>query len=331
MTTAKIETPAETDGLAFWGRVFGWGMLAVLVVFFINVYLSNALGWPGPAGILKNAGVDAWFQAALYVAGVAVGFFYVRNNRDVSLVDDSAKITRFNTWLIRGAFWAVLGVGIADAAISFLRVEGLLEAVVGENLTIQLGRPIFRGMYVHVPLTVLGFVVAGFTRTLGFQWLALLIVVAELSIVFTRFIFSYEQAFMGDLVRYWYGGLFLFASAYTLLSDEHVRVDVLYASFRRRTRGIVNSVGSVLLGISLTWTILIIGFGSKTGIIYSPVTSFEMSQSGYGMYIKYQLAGFLGIFAITMLIQFVAFFLNAVSDYIHGSDDEVPDASPSQG
>jgi len=61
-------------------------------------------------------------------------------------------------------------------------------------------------------------VIGLFTRTLGFQWLALLIVIAELAIVFTRFIFSYEQAFMGDLVRFWYAALFLFASAHTLLA-----------------------------------------------------------------------------------------------------------------
>jgi len=39
-------------------------------------------------------------------------------------------------------------------------------------------------------------------------------------IVISRFIFSYEQAFMADLVRFWYGALFLFASAYTLLEDD---------------------------------------------------------------------------------------------------------------
>ena len=59
-------------------------------------------------------------------------------------------------------------------------------------------------------------------------------VAAELLIVISRFIFSYEQAFMADLVRFWYGALFLFASAYTLLEEGHVRVDVLYAAFKDR-------------------------------------------------------------------------------------------------
>ena len=53
------------------------------------------------------------------------------------------------------------------------------------------------------------------SKGLGFIWLALLVVVAEFLIVITRFVFSYEQAFMGDLVRFWYAALFLFASANT--------------------------------------------------------------------------------------------------------------------
>ena len=101
-----------------------------------------------------------------------------------------------------------------------------------------------------------GVVIAAFTRTLGFVWLSLLIVVAELAIVITRFVFSYEQAFMGDLVRFWYGALFLFASAYTLLEEGHVRVDVFYTNFAAKKKGLVNAFGSILLGLSFSWTII---------------------------------------------------------------------------
>ena len=111
---------------------------------------------------------------------------------------------------------------------------------------------------------------------------------------------------MGDLVRFWYAALFLFASAYTLLEEGHVRVDVFYASLARTTKGAVNTYGSIILGMSLCWTILIIGFKGKASIIYGPLANFEVSQSGFGMYTKYLMAGFLAVFAITMLIQFVS-------------------------
>ena len=37
--------------------------------------------------------------------------------------------------------------------------------------------------------------------------------------------------------------------------------------------------------------------------------NFEITQQGsVGMFIKYQMAAFLGMFAITMLIQFISYF-----------------------
>jgi hypothetical protein len=55
--------------------------------------------------------------------------------------------------------------------------------------------------------------------------------------------------------------------------------------------------------------------GQKTSIINSPTLNFEVTQSGFGMYVKYMMAGFLGVFAISMMIQFVAYLMDAVADY----------------
>ena len=83
-------------------------------------------------------------------------------------------------------------------------------------------------------MLLLGFVIAFFKQSLGFIWLTLLVVLSEFSIVISRFVFSYEQPFQGDLVRFWYAGLFLFASAYALVTEGHVRVDVLYTNFSKK-------------------------------------------------------------------------------------------------
>ena len=173
-----------------------------------------------------------------------------------------------------------------------------------------LGRPNFRGTYVHFPVMLISLVIAYYTRTLGFLWLAVLVVIAEFQIVLARFIFSYEQTFMGDLVRFWYGSLFLFASSYALIHEGHVRVDVLYTKFSKRAKAWSNLFGSLLLGIPICWTILLRGMWCKQCIINAPLTNFETSMSGYGMYVKYLMAGFLAIYALTMLIQFVSYFLS---------------------
>ena len=236
-------------------------------------------------------------------------------SRQRSLRADGFLISDISAFLVRAAFWIVLLVGVGDMIVSFVRVEGWLPVFVGEDIARSLGRPSYRGIYVHCPLMILSVVIAAFSRSLGFIWLTLLIVVAELAIVFTRFIFSYEQAFMGDLVRFWYGALFLFASAYTLLEEGHVRVDVFYSGYSNKRKALVNAFGSIFLGLSMCWTIMIVGMGNKMAIINMPVVNFEVSQSGYGMYVKYLMAAFLGVFAVTMAVQFVSYFLDSVADY----------------
>lgn len=313
-------------------RIFGWCVLAITFAFVLNDFLTYGAGLPGSALVSNadTANAVSWFQFAIYPAAVLVAASYVLKNTDCSLREDSNRISNINTFFIRAAFWAVLLIGIVDISISFLRIEGFLQHIVGEDLNKDLGLSHFRGPYVHMPLLFLSIIIAARTRTLGFHWLALMIVAAELFIVFARFVFSYEQAFMADLVRFWYGALFLFASAYTLLEEGHVRVDVFYAGFKDRTKGMINAVGSLAMGITLCWTILIVGMGGKSSIINAPMFNFETTQSGFGMYVKYMMAAFLGVFAISMMIQFVSYFMVAVADYRGESGKYVPEAPGAQ-
>ena len=107
-----------------------------------------------------------------------------------------------------------------------------------KTLKIKLVVPNFRITFVHFPLILISFVIGYFTRTVGFIWLAVLVVGSEFAIVISRFIFEYEQAFQGDLVRFWYSALYLFASAYALMHEGHVRVDVLYTGFNERKKAL---------------------------------------------------------------------------------------------
>ncbi len=297
-------------------RLFGWGMLAILAGFLINNVLVVGFGYPGVRSLLGDGTtLQSIINAGVYVLCVLAAMAYVVATPNRALRFDALRIHGFNSYLIRAFFWTVLLVGIVDASIALMRVEGLLEVFFAEETVKNLGRARFVGPNVHIPLVIAGFVIAPFTRTLGFQWLALMIVAAELAIVISRFVFSYEQALMGDLVRYWYAALFLFASAYTLFEEGHVRVDVFYAGFGQTTKGFVNAWGGILLGMTTCWVIIWIGFNGKQSIINSPVMNFEVTQSGgTGMFIKYQMAAFLGIFAVTMLIQFVSYFFESVAD-----------------
>ncbi len=313
--TDSIEVPRH-GAPAMAPRMFGWGMLGFLAAFLINNVLNIMYGIPNLPDVLAGkAGGLIWAPLLLYVVCVGVGLAYVLRSPDTSLRWDAMKIHGFNTYIIRACFWIVFLIGLVDAALALARVEGLYDGIFSEQTVRDMVRAQFIGPRVHVPLMIVGALIAIWHRGLGFHWLALLIVIAELAIVISRFVFSYEQALMADLVRYWYAALFLFASAYTLFEDGHVRVDVLYAGFGRTTKGFVNAWGSILLGMTTCWVIIWIGLGGKQSIINSPVINFEVTQSGpTGMYIKYQMAAFLGIFAVTMLIQFVSYFLESIAD-----------------
>jgi len=309
MTGDPLDSARSAAKPALYVRTFGWLTLTVLGAFLIANFLN--VGYKIPSATTGNP-----IMLILYAVAIGLGLFYVMGSKHKPLRDDALLIHNFNVYLVRACFWAVLFVGVVDMTIAFLRTENLSTYLMSESLAKEMVRPQFVGTYIHVPLIILGFIVAAFTRTLGFIWLALLIVAAELLIVLSRFIFSYEQAFMADLVRYWYAALFLFSSAYTLFEEGHVRVDVFYAGFKEKTRGYINAFGTILLGMTTCWVIIYIGFDGKTSIINSPVSNFEVTQTGsVGMFVKYQMAAFLGIFAITMLIQFVSYLFEAVADY----------------
>ena len=277
-------------------RIFSYSILATTFVFLFNNVLTVWFEWPGVKSLFSHYGLFgfkklskpledtvltfAYLQLFFYLASILFSIFYVNRSIKQTLTADSEILNKFTAYIIRSSFWAVLIVGIADLLISFLVVEKLVEPLLGEYLKIKLVVPAFRITFVHFPLILLSFVVGYFTRSVGFIWLAVLVVGSEFFIVLSRFIFEYEQAFQGDLVRFWYSALYLFASAYALIHEGHVRVDVLYTGFSERKKAWTNSIGSLILGIPLCLIVLFLGMGGKASIINGPVISFEITQQG---------------------------------------------------
>ena len=305
-------------------RIFSWSIIFLTFAFFINNILNFWHDFPGVDKFFGNYNIffdqknelstkefyKSWMQFLIYIIAILISFIYVKLYNQVEIKKDSEYLSNFSAYIIRSCFWGVFIIGIADMVLSFLRVEDLLIPLFGDSLGMNLGKAVFRGTYIHFPLIIIAFIIGYFTKTLGFFWLAFLVVMAEFQIVVARFIFSYEQTFMGDLVRFWYGSLFLFASSYALLKEGHVRVDILYTNFSERGKAWSNLLGSLLLGIPICATILLRGMWCKQCILNAPIQSFEQSMSGYGMQVKYLMAGFLAIYALTMLIQFTSFFMN---------------------
>ncbi|MGF1500551.1 MAG: TRAP transporter small permease subunit [Paracoccaceae bacterium] len=304
---------AATQGF----RIFAWFIVGATGAFVLNNYLSFWRDWPGADALFVGSDdlLLGVLQLGFYALALAAAVLYVSRRPETPLRTDARAMSRMVTFLIRFAFFAVLFVGLADATVSFLRVEEMLADYVGEDVAQAWNFNAGRAPQLHLGAIGVALVFALLTRTLGFQWLTVLVVLAELAIVITRFVFSYEQAFQGDLVRFWYGALFLFASAYTLLDDGHVRVDVVYAALSSRTQGWLNAFGCLVMGILFCWVILYFGMATQSSVINAPLQSLEITQAGFGMYVKYLMAGFLGVFAVSMMIQFCSYLLDSVADY----------------
>ena len=333
--------PGRAEALAFASRSFALSFAALTLAFVLNACLIFWGGWPGAWRLLAEwgllppaAGVGpltggelalAWVQFWSYLGPVLLVKTYVALTLRRPLRADARRLSALAAYVVRAAFWAVVVIGIADLLISFLRVEDFLAGIVGDELALDLGRSVYRGTRVHLPLLLLAFVIALWGSALTFVWLAFLVVLAEFQIVISRFVFSYEQAFMGDLVRFWYAALFLLGSACTLVGEGHVRVDVFYARFSRRAQAWSNLAGSAVLGLPLCWTILAAGLWARGSSIMSPLLAFEISQSGFGLYVKYLMAGLLVVFAVSMALQFMSSFLNSAAE-LRG--EEEPAAAP---
>ena len=298
-----------------WKRYLGWGTVSLLVAFLINNFLNIYFDFEGVKSLFSGVNLTGIVTILIYVACIAVGIWNVIQTNNESYRDQAKSLHDFNVYFLSGCFFAVLFIGCIDFLLALLRSLDVLELLVGDTISRALGLGNVVGPYVHIPLIAFGFIVAYFTRTLGWTWLALLIVFAELVIVISRYLFSYEQSFMADLVRYWYAALFLFASAYTLYDEGHVRVDVIYAGLSEKVKAYVNAWGSYMLGVATMAVVVAIGFNGKTSIINSPLLVFEITNQGInGMFIKYQMAMFLGIFGATMLVQFIVQFFDSIAD-----------------
>ena len=317
-------------------RVAGLASAFLALVFVINNFLIFGIDAPGVINTLRIGdilGVERPKQGynisqvvlgvfQTVVVGAVIVYAIWRGLKPNNLRIDANWMDDMSAYIVRLAFWAVLLVGIADAVLSFLRVEGFHTALFGEAGGALIALPSERGLFVHIPLIILSGIIALKEKSVSLVWLTLLVVIAEFLIVVARFIYGYEQTFMGDLVRFWYAALFLFASAYTLKEDAHVRVDVFYASLKRRTRSILNLIGTVFFGIPLCWLILMRGLWGKSSLINSPMMNFETSMSGFGMYVKYLMAAFLVVFALSMLFQFTAYLFNSLADIEENVLDE---------
>ena len=148
------------------------------------------------------------------------------------------------------------------------------------------------------------------------SWLILLAILVSAVNAIIRKVFSMSSNAWLELQWYLYGAAFLLAAAYTLLENEHIRIDILYGNWSRRTQHWIDLIGHVfmLLPVVLTSLWFIWPWFLRS------VRSGEMSMNSGGLILwpakAMLLAGFVMLFCqgISEIIKKIAVMRGIIPD-----------------
>jgi TRAP-type mannitol/chloroaromatic compound transport system permease small subunit len=77
-------------------------------------------------------------------------------------------------------------------------------------------------------------------------YLVMLMALTQFAIVILRYVFGLNFIAMQESVTYMHGAVFLLAGGYALLTDDHVRVDILYRDAEPRKKAMIDLAGTYL-------------------------------------------------------------------------------------
>jgi TRAP-type mannitol/chloroaromatic compound transport system permease small subunit len=98
-----------------------------------------------------------------------------------------------------------------------------------------------------------------------------------------RYLFSTGSVALQELEWHLFDIVILFAIAYTLRENAHVRVDIFYASFSQKTKALINIISSLFF--ILPFSILIIYIGID--FVYMSFVQNEASSNPGGLEYRY--------------------------------------------
>ena len=78
------------------------------------------------------------------------------------------------------------------------------------------------------------------------SWLTLAMVLVTTVVVVMRYVFDAGRIWMQESVTWMHAAVFMVGASYTLLHEEHVRVDIFYRKMSDKHRAVVDLLGVVL-------------------------------------------------------------------------------------
>ena len=134
------------------------------------------------------------------------------------------------------------------------------------------------------------------------SWFIVFMVIIQLTIVMARYIFGVGFLKLQELLIYLHGLSFTLAAGYTLLSDEHVRVDLIYRASSDKYKSVINILGSLFFLIPFC----LITYSTSFPYVERSWKILEGSTETSGLNAVFLLKTALIIFPILLLIQAIS-------------------------
>ncbi|OEU48035.1 MAG: C4-dicarboxylate ABC transporter permease [Desulfobulbaceae bacterium S3730MH12] len=143
----------------------------------------------------------------------------------------------------------------------------------------------------------------------GVSWLTLFMALVMFVIVVLRYIFNMGWIWMQESVVFMHGFVFMLAGGYTLLAEEHVRIDIFYRPMSERKKAIVNLVGIVFLLFPTCFVIFYYGYP----YVSDSWSVLEGSREAGGLPGVFLLKTSILVFPVLVGLQGVAKFIRALN------------------
>jgi TRAP-type mannitol/chloroaromatic compound transport system permease small subunit len=153
-------------------------------------------------------------------------------------------------------------------------------------------------------------------------WLTAAMVAVTFAIILFSFVFRVGWIWLQESVTYMHGALFTAAAGYTLLRDEHVRIDIFYAKMGGRGRAWVNLCGALLFLLPVCAAILWFAIP----YVLDSWRVLEGSSESHGIPAIFLLKSFILVFVLLVGLQ--GFSLALKSALVLWGGDEEDKKSP---
>lgn len=139
------------------------------------------------------------------------------------------------------------------------------------------------------------------------MWLALSMAIVQFAIVIMRYVFAIGFISLQESVWYMHGLLFMLGAGFTLMCDEHVRVDVFYRAMSPRRKALVDCLGSLFLLVPLC----VVTLWFSGSYVVNSWRVLERSTENSGLPFIYLLKTSIWVFSILLFWQGIALAMRA--------------------